>query len=148
MSAPPVGAELGSTELDLHAAALRSLLPAPVRASPLPSGGWLLSGGEPAMVTVRLTPAGARIGPARLRFWGPKPVLVEERLAALPWALLPADEALATAMWRGLIDAAVAVRRAELLPCPWCRAPRAPEEAAIAARSGRCVGCGAAAEAR
>jgi hypothetical protein len=119
------------------------LLPEPRRQESLPGQGALLVGGDPALVVMRVTAAGIRIGAARLRFWGPRPVLVEERLATLPHSLLPRDDAAATEVLRGLCDAAAALRRSELHPCGRCRLPRAPEEVAIVAETvGTCPFCG------
>ncbi len=118
------------------------LLPAPARAEALPNDGWLVVGGDPALVVVRLTSAGVRIGPARLRFWGPRPVLVEERLAGASWQLLPQDETQAEAVLAALIDAAALLRRAELRPCGRCGDARAVEEVAIIAQTrGDCPFC-------
>lgn len=125
---------------------LLPLLPAPARAEALPNDGWLLVGGDPALVVVRVTAAGLRIGPARLRFWGPRPVLVEERLAGVSWELLPAAREQALPVIAALIDAAIRLRWTELRPCGRCGEPRAPEEVAIVARTqGACPFCARAA---
>ena len=135
MSAAPV-------DFALWADACVTLLPTPHRREALPGGGWLLVGGDPALVVLRLTAAGLRIGPARLRFWGAKPVLVEERLAAASWALLPATISDALLIVQSLVDGAVALRRAELQHCGRCSELRAPEEVAIVAETrGDCPFC-------
>ena len=133
-------------DLAAWADALLPLLPAPVRQEALPNGGWLLVGGDPALVVLRLTGAGLRVGPARLRFWGPRPVLVEERLSSASWELLPDDEDQARAVIAAMVQAAVLLRRSELRPCGRCGLARAAEEVAIVAETrGDCPFCARAA---
>lgn len=141
----PVAIESVATEADAiaRAAALcAALIPEPQRREDLPAGGVLLIGGDPARVVVRITAAGVRVGAARLRFWGKRPVLVEERIGGLGHGLLPADDTAASAVLAGLVAAADALRRSELRPCGRCGDLRAPEEGAIVAKtSGACPFC-------
>lgn len=119
------------------------MLPQPQRQETLPGGGALLVAGDPAVAVVRVTPAGLRVAAPRLRFWGARPVLVEERVASLTHGLLPASDDAATAVLRGLCDAAAALRRSELQRCGRCHDARAPEEVAVVAKTvGACPFCG------
>ncbi len=83
---------LSDGDLRLRADLLQPLLPTPSRRESLPNGGYSLVGGVPPRVVVRLTPAGLRVGPAKVRPWGQRGVLVEGRLAAASWGELPSDD--------------------------------------------------------
>lgn len=141
----PVAIAANATEADVIARAAglcEALLAEPRQREDLPAGGVLLIGGDPARVVVRITAAGIRVGAARLRFWGKRPVLVEERIGGIGHGLLPTDDAAASAVLAGLVAAADALRRSELLPCGRCGDLRAPEEVAIVAKtSGACPFC-------
>jgi hypothetical protein len=131
-----------SAQATATAALLYDLLPAPLVVAALPGGGVVLHGGDPVLCVARITGAGLLLGPARLRFWGRRAVLVEASTARLTWSQLSADATALTALLAPLVQAAVAQRRAELLPCGRCGCPRAAEEVAIiAATSGPCPCC-------
>jgi len=106
---------------------LLELLPQPVQQIEAAGGSVLLIGGDPGLVALRLNSAAVRVGVFAQKWWGPRAVLVDETLVAVPWARVPMDEALARAMLGHLIEAAVVARRARFFRCERCTELRPPE---------------------
>ncbi|MCO4760512.1 MAG: hypothetical protein KC502_03365 [Myxococcales bacterium] len=106
---------------------IQALLPMPVERIAAAGGSVLLVGGDPGLVALRLNSAAVRVGLYAQKWWGAKPVLVDETLVALPWARLPDDLGAAKIMMQHLIDAAIVARKARFFTCERCELPRPPE---------------------
>ncbi len=108
-----MGQDLSDSDLGHRADLLQPFLPLPNRREALPNGGYSLVGGAPPRVVLRLTPSGLRVGPAKVRPWGQRGVLVEGRLAAASWGELPSDDAQLIAVVGPLVAAATAMAAPE-----------------------------------
>jgi len=119
--------DLPAWSLETAESWLTELLPQPVERILAAGGSVLLVGGEPGLVALRLNSAAVRVGLYAQKWWGPKPVLVDETLVAVPWARIPADPVHARAMLSHLIQAAVVARKARFFDCERCEQRRPPE---------------------
>jgi hypothetical protein len=102
------------------------LLPDPVREETQLDGNFVLVGGDPGEVIVRISGSKVSIAVYSVRWEGPHtPVTRPKQLATLKWKRFPAARMMVTL--HGLISTAVEIRRAKYRKCERCGETKPPE---------------------
>ena len=105
---------------------VRRLLPDPLREERQLDGSFVIVGGDPGEVIVRISGGTVSIALYQIRWDGPcTPVVYSKRLASLNWKRLPAISTMMTL--RELIESARELRRSNYRKCERCGEMTPPE---------------------
>jgi len=105
---------------------IRNLLPEPIRTETQLDGDFVLVGGDPGEVIVRISGSKVSIAMYSVRWEGPHtPVTRPKQLATLNWKRLPASTTMMTL--HGLVSAAIELRRTKYRKCEKCGETKPPE---------------------